>query len=199
MILQESRPRPDTRERLVDPIQEAIARVRHGDVDAFETVVARHQDSLRAYLLAHAPNPQHADDLAQTAFVRAFEQIADFDPNRDFGAWLFGIARNLVRQAWQTVSRDRRHDEPLRAFLHERLAERAAAPETDDVLTALRSCIESLPERWREIVNRHYERRQGIAEIAEQAGNSPATIGVTLFRIRARLRECVEQRQGARP
>lgn len=193
MIVQETALSPP-REEFVDPIREAIVRVRRGDVDAFEAVVDQYQDSLRAYTLVHAPDPQHADDLAQTAFVRAYERIADFDPSRDFGAWLFGIARNLVRQAWQTASRDRRHDEPLRAFLQERLAERAVTSESDDVLAALRSCIENLPERWRGIVERHYRERQGIADIARQDGNQPATVGVTLFRIRARLRECVEER-----
>jgi len=40
---------------------------------------------------------QDADDLAQEIFLRAFEQLPRFDPERSFYTWIYTIGLNLIR------------------------------------------------------------------------------------------------------
>lgn len=63
---------------------------RAGSADAFAHLVAAHSQALRAFLRRLARDD--ADDIAQDAFVLAWERIGEFDPARPFRPWLFGIA-----------------------------------------------------------------------------------------------------------
>ena len=75
-----------------------VARARAGSADAFGRLVQMHQQALRAFLRRLCPNAADADDLAQEAFVFAWEHMARFDPARSFRPWLFGIAWRKFRE-----------------------------------------------------------------------------------------------------
>ena len=82
-----------------DNAEAALAiRARAGSADAFGRLVQMHQQALRAFLRRLCGNAADADDLAQEAFVFAWEHIARFDPARPFRPWLFGIAWRKYRE-----------------------------------------------------------------------------------------------------
>jgi RNA polymerase sigma-70 factor (ECF subfamily) len=75
-----------------------------------------HQQALRAFLRRLCGNAADADDLAQEAFVFAWEHIGRFDPGPDFGRpfrpWLFGIAWRKYRErkrGWLRLIRRESH------------------------------------------------------------------------------------------
>ena len=101
------------------PIERAWAqRARAGSQHDFSRLVAAHQGPLRAFLRRLCVNAAEADDLAQETFVFAWEQIARFDPARDFRPWLFAIAWRKYRQS-------------KRSWLRRLRREKAAAPIED--------------------------------------------------------------------
>lgn len=75
-----------------------VAHARAGSADAFGRLVHMHQQGLRAFLRRLTGNAADADDLAQDAFVFAWEHIARFDPSRPLRPWLFGIAWRKYRE-----------------------------------------------------------------------------------------------------
>jgi RNA polymerase sigma-70 factor (ECF subfamily) len=80
-----------------DSAEAALAmRARAGSADAFGRLVQMHQQALRAFL--RRLSAADADDLAQEAFVFAWEHIDRFDPARPFRPWLFGIAWRKYRE-----------------------------------------------------------------------------------------------------
>jgi len=82
-----------------DSAEPALAtRAKAGSADAFGRLVQMHQQALRAFLRRLCGNAADADDLAQEAFVFAWEHIARFDPARPFRPWLFGIAWRKYRE-----------------------------------------------------------------------------------------------------
>ncbi|MGQ0504956.1 MAG: RNA polymerase sigma factor, partial [Myxococcaceae bacterium] len=73
---------------------ELIARVLvRDDRRAFETLVRRHQSSVRSFLRRLCVG-QHAlaDDLAQETFVRAYQSLAQYRSATRFTSWLLRIA-----------------------------------------------------------------------------------------------------------
>lgn len=74
-------------------IEDALRRVREGDVAAFEPVVRQLERPLRVWLAAHALPGVDVDEVAQRSFVAAFTQLDDFELGTNFSAWLFTIAR----------------------------------------------------------------------------------------------------------
>jgi RNA polymerase sigma-70 factor (ECF subfamily) len=63
--------------------------------EAFGELFRRHAPRLHAYIRRRL-GPPLADDLVSEAFATAFRQRARFDGRREFGAWLWGIAANLI-------------------------------------------------------------------------------------------------------
>jgi RNA polymerase sigma-70 factor (ECF subfamily) len=76
-----------------------------GDRAAFGELVRRHGSAVRALLRRMGADPSLADDLAQDAFVAAFEQITDFRGEGTFQAWVKRIAARLYVKRWRKNAR----------------------------------------------------------------------------------------------
>ena len=88
--------------------------------ELFADLVRDHQASLRVFVRSLGVEPGWVDDLAQDTFVVAYRELDSYDPDRDFGKWLRGIARNLVRNELRKQGRHRR-------ILHESLTQHLVA------------------------------------------------------------------------
>ncbi len=162
--------------------------------ELFADLVKDHQASLRVFVRSLGVEPDWVDDLAQDAFVVAYREMDSYDPDRDFGKWLRGIARNLVRNELRKQGRHRR-------ILHESLSQHLlnlAEKEVDQVdvaqLSALRDCVEQLPGRSRELVHSRYYEGWDATILADKFEMKAATVRQTLLRIRRQLYQCINQR-----
>jgi len=122
-----------------------VALAAGGGREAFGELVRRHGSAVRALVRRMGAEPALADDIAQDAFMTAFEQIADFRGEGTFQAWVKRIAARLYVKRWR---RDARAD--LAAGLQEAPEDfGAAGAETridlDEALRALspaeRMCV----------------------------------------------------------
>lgn len=180
-------------------LDDCLRRAQAGDPDAYGLVVAAHQARLRGFLAGYVPRSSWVDDLAQQAFVSAYRSLKSFQVGTDFYAWLRQIAYNHLRAELERANRRRRLEaeylQDLAAAELSRRAERSAA--ADDALDALRDCVSRLPETSLQIVQRHYRDGAPLAEIAGALGRPAGSLKVTLFKIRARLKECIERKRAA--
>jgi len=74
-----------------------VKRSRSGDLDAFEELVKRYES--KVYTIAFRFTGNHADagDLAQDAFIRAYQALGSFRGDASFATWLYRIASNVCR------------------------------------------------------------------------------------------------------
>jgi len=72
-----------------------IARAKRGHADAFRELVESYKDRLFAYIWRMIRDHHEAEDICQTAFVRAYESLASYSENYAFSTWLFTIAHRL--------------------------------------------------------------------------------------------------------
>jgi RNA polymerase sigma factor (sigma-70 family) len=85
----------------VDTDGALIERSVRGRSDAFVEVVRRHEVAVHAYLARRAGR-ESADDLLGEVWLRAFAARGGYDPARsDALPWLYGIARNVLREHWR--------------------------------------------------------------------------------------------------
>jgi RNA polymerase sigma factor (sigma-70 family) len=68
---------------------------------AFSELVRRHGSAVRGLLRRLGADAALADDLAQDAFLAAFEQIAEFRGEGTFQAWVKRIAARLYVKRWR--------------------------------------------------------------------------------------------------
>ena len=69
-----------------------VQRARAGDVEAFGVLVERHRRAVFRAALAAVQSATEADDVAQEAFVTAFEKLPGFRGDASFKTWLLAIA-----------------------------------------------------------------------------------------------------------
>ena len=72
-----------------------------GDRRAFGELVRRHGSTVRALLRRMGAEPALADDLAQDAFLAAFESIGDYRGEGAFAGWVKRIAARLYLKRWR--------------------------------------------------------------------------------------------------
>lgn len=171
---------------------EAIARLKSGDIRGLETLVKLYQvQALQAAYLTTGDYPL-SEDIVQAAFLRAYNYIHRFDTTRPFGPWFL---RTVVNSALTAVSS--RREVSLEANLNETgelldlpnldrsVEELLDAAETrDEVLSAL----EKLPPAQRAAVVMHYYLDLSNSEMARQLNIPPGTVRRRLHDARQRLR-----------
>ena len=81
---------PVSTEGVNDP--DLVERARRGDDAAFGTLVDRHRTSVFRAALAALGTREDAEEVAQEAFVAAYQHLADFREDATFKTWLLSIA-----------------------------------------------------------------------------------------------------------
>lgn len=76
-----------------------------GGRQAFGELARRHGSAVRGLLRRMGADPALADDLAQDAFLAAFEGIAEFRGEGSFSAWIKRIAARLYVRRWRKDAR----------------------------------------------------------------------------------------------
>jgi RNA polymerase sigma-70 factor (ECF subfamily) len=173
----------------------AVALLQHGDISGLETLVrVYHARSVRcAYLVTQ--DLDAAQDVVQSAFIRAYERIGQFDARRPFGPWFWkGVLRDAVKAA-NRRSRSVPFD-VLQPEGQESAADGAVDPHPDPVAlwegreaaAAVAAALAELPARERAAIVQRYYLGLSEAAMAQAADCPPGTIKSRLNSARERLR-----------
>ena len=169
--------------------QQAIARLKQGDLTGLEVLVRRYQErALRtAYLICL--DADMAQDIAQDAFLRAQQRIHQFDDSRPFEPWLLRIVTNEALM----LLRKRRNREIAPGSITEAtltdgrplIEDMLAAAETQE---AVKSALARLSPKQRAAVVSRYYFGLNEAEMASALGCPRGTIKRRLYDARQSLR-----------
>ena len=161
----------------------------------FEARVREHQAALRAFIRALGADEAWVDDLAQEVFIVAHRRLNQFEPGTDFGKWLRSIARYLVANERR---KEARHSRLLPIAVVDLLlaheSESAVETSITDLLPAMRDCVEQLPPRSRELLQRRYVDNENAATLARGLRINADAVRQQLLRIRLAVKECVERK-----
>jgi RNA polymerase sigma-70 factor (ECF subfamily) len=174
-----------------------IAAVLGGRIEAYTELVSRYHRPLYYFLVGKNSEEAEVEDLIQKSFVTAYFKLAEFDVTQPFIRWLRGIALNHCRNEWKRVERQARMQKRL---LTARLAELSMEhldqvdKSSENRISALRMCMERLSDSEKTLVQRRFIEDLPLQEIGDLFGKGAEAIRLTLFRLRQRLRSCVEKR-----
>ena len=159
-----------------------------GDGEAFAVLFRRHHDTVRRVCERRLPSPGDADDVAQEAFVRAYERIEQCGGERRFGAWVQVIALRLCGDAWRAGARTTPVADPAPPLAASGSADTCAeALLRKERAAAVRCALATLPARQREvIVARDVEGRRP-PDVAAALAVSVGAVDSLLLRARRRL------------
>ena len=163
----------------------------------FAEKMVRDQVRVFGYILSLIPNRADAEEVFQQTSLTLWENWHRYDPQLDFFPWACGFAYNHVRNF---VRKNRRKPMCLDADVVEALAESGQLPRIDARIEALRDCVEQIPDRSREVIERHYE-GESVGDIAKVHRLTENAVYKLLRRSRELLHDCITQRLslGAKP
>ncbi len=158
--------------------EQLMARVRGGEVEAFDALFERYRRRLFGFLFRRCDETAAAEDLFQETWIRVIRARNRFDPRRRFSTWLFQIANNLCRDRVRRLAVDIRKREALHEQAQVRSESAAASsPELSVALPAgLRERLAALPDRLREVLVLRYYHDLSEGEIAEIVGVPRGTV-----------------------
>jgi RNA polymerase sigma-70 factor (ECF subfamily) len=172
-----------------DPIEaRAIAAVKAGDAGSYDYLVSKYTRRVVSIAWGIVRNAADAEDLAQEAFVKAYESIARFKTGEPFGPWIYRIATNLGLDLIKHRKRFR-HEEITDAAPAER-RDRADLPAiTNELAARIDRAIESLPEMQRIVARLYLVEQFSHTEIAAMTDLTEGTVRSHLSLARGKLKE----------
>ena len=176
---------------------EAIAAARKGDSEAFCVLVEHYQEVAfrTAYLVVR--DAAQAEDVAQDAFVRAYQKLSSFREGEPFRPWLLRIVTNLALNEVRSRTRRRGLFERLTAFRPESLPPPEFETAESEERALLWRAINELREEDRVVLYLRYYLELPEREIAAVIGQQPGTVKSRLSRASGRLRDVIESRYPA--
>ena len=177
-----------------EPDAKLVRQARRGDLDAFNTLVARWEKRLYNYLLRLLRNREDALDQCQEAFFKAYRSLASLEDAEKFPQWLFRIAHNLafshLRQHEPALSADSwPEDDREGALARSDAVMQGPAGLAMEVEFTVAKALESLPPEQREaIVLKVYYGFQ-FTEIAEILGCPLSTAKSRIYAGLAQLKD----------
>jgi RNA polymerase sigma-70 factor, ECF subfamily len=188
----------------MDQDLELMLRVRRGDTESFDALLARYRSPLVNFFLRMVRDHALAEDLAQEAFLRVYQARERWKPDAKFSTWLYRIATNLalnaIRDRKGTVARDEgaEGEDPMERVADPKPGVVEQMMESDRV-QMIREAVDGLPENQRAAVILHKYQEVDYRQIAEVLGVSESAVKSLLFRayetLRARLEPLVREGQ----
>jgi RNA polymerase sigma-70 factor (ECF subfamily) len=161
-----------------------ILAAQQGDHRAFEGLIRLHTPRIFSYIFQMTRHRQDAEDLCQQTFLKAYNALERFDPQRPLIAWLLTIARRTALN----------HFRGARAFSE--IPFDAASGETPpDRETERQDNVENLWDRARRVLSpRDYEilwlrvsEDMDLEDISGATGLTTTNVKVIVHRARQQL------------
>jgi RNA polymerase sigma-70 factor (ECF subfamily) len=168
--------------------QRAIAAVKSGDAGSYDYLVSKYMKRVVSIAWGIVRNADDAEDLAQEAFVKAYQTIERFKPGEPFGPWIYRIVTNLALDVLKHRQRFR-HEELTDSHPAARGDRADLAAVSNQLASRIDAAIQSLPEMQRVVARLFLVEHFEHAEIAAMTQLSEGTVRSHLSLARAKLRE----------
>jgi RNA polymerase sigma-70 factor (ECF subfamily) len=180
---------------------ELIRRVCSGDHEAFYDLMRPYERAVYFAAKSVLDNPADAEEVAQEAVLKAFNNLSRFRLESKFSTWLVQITINEARMR---LRKDRRH-------LYDSLDEQPTDEEGDyipkdfadwrdipseelqrkELRDALKRAMASLDSKYREVLICRDVQHLSITETAQVLGITEASVKTRLLRARLQMRDAL--------
>ena len=185
----------------IDSDTALLARIRSRDPETLEAIVRDYLPQVVRAARAAGLAPHEADDAAQTTFVTFLEKADTFEGRSHVRTWLFGILFRKIMEMRRVRGRDRQTDDiddvmESRFDAHGSWSKPPRPADAEiyarQVREGIGECLDAATSKQRmAFVLREVE---GLPtdEICKILDITDTNFGVLLYRVRNRLRECLE-------
>ena len=177
--------------RIDESVSALVQGAQAGEEAAFEMLVRRYYGQIHRWALARTGDRGDADDVTQEVLVRLHRHLSSFDGRSQFTTWLYQVTRSAASDLHR--KRARRDRLALKAKRQSGPAAVDPREEQDGVdekraAGLVRTFLEELSERQREIFDLCDLQGFGPVEVSAMLKMEPVTVRSHLFRARKAIR-----------
>ena len=173
-----------------------VRRARHGDMGAYDDLVRRYQERIYATVYHMTSNHEDANDLAQEAFIKAYQALKSFKGGSSFYTWVYRIAvnktinflkqrKNRAQMSLNDLDFNAEHDPDLVALISDKTPRRDVG--LTELQEKLNAAMQKLSEHHRLVVTLHDVQGLSHEEIAKIMDCNIGTVRSRLFYARQQL------------
>ena len=175
-----------------------ITEAKTGDKDAFANLVEKYQKPVYSVCYRMLGTPTAAEDAAQEAFIRAYQALDRYDPDRSFATWILSIASNY------SIDQLRKKKVTILSMDNEKygwMAPPDPGPSPEKTIldkekqALVQGILAELPETDRAAVILQFWHDYSYDEIAEALDLSSSAVKSRLFRARRLMAEKWQEMQ----
>lgn len=160
--------------------------------EKFVSLYHAYVDRIYRYLLSRTGSVTEAEDLTAQTFLSALEGLPSYRHHGHFTAWLFTIARNLVRDTHRRKPVFSALEVAERHPTDENLLEGIIQREERDRLKIM---LHSLPEREQDLIRLRFVAGLSFPDMARALGKNEERIKKRLYRLMARIERQMEKEE----
>jgi len=172
-----------------------VQRIIGGETEAFELLVLEYQKNVYNVALRITGNAEDAADMAQEAFIKAFNSISSFKGDSRFSVWLYRIVSNVsvdflrskARRPSSSLSIENEEGETVELEIADESLSPEKLLEIKLSSQAVRRGLDSLPEDYRQILLLREIQGLSYDEIAQILDIEIGTVKSRIFRARKKL------------
>ena len=171
-----------------------IQAARKGQAQGYKFLMNRYGRPMQLLVAQWVTDMRDVEELTQDVFVRAFEHLSDFDPERaSFSTWLSRIAHNIAMnhlrsQGYEPLPLNEEQYSPPDV---QEWAQGDEATIEAERLALLDKAIESLRPEERSLLHLRYYEGHSLGEIAEVMEVQAGPLANRLQRIRQKLSKLI--------
>lgn len=169
--------------------------------DEFGRIIEKYQDPLRRYVRRIArPTQDELDILLQDIFIKAYENLNDFDQDLQFSSWIYRIAHN---ESVDHLRRRKRYGGSLDDAAYDddavTLAETIASDDDasldadrDYIKKNIASILDELEEKYRSVLVLRFLEDKDYNDISDILRKPPGTIATLIHRAKKEFKKLAE-------
>ncbi len=163
---------PDAEER------QRVEQARAGDGEAVGWLYDRYVDRIYRYVLFKVGNPEEAEDIAETVFLRMIEALPTFQwQGVSFAAWLYRIAHNGIVDSLRRHTRRPQVDiDPLATLLVAEGGDPHTWAEAGEARAQLRVALQRLTDLQAQVIALKFGGGLSNAEVGQILGRSEGAV-----------------------
>ena len=166
-----------------------IQKVLEGDAKAYSFLVDKYKDMAYTVALRIVGNREDAEEIAQDAFVKAYQSLNSFKGNAKFSTWLFKIVYNASiskTRKKKVVNVDLGH-EIIQNYTEDEIYESLNKIDMNEQQVLVKKVIDSLDPVESALINLYYFENLPTEEIADILNLGISNVKVKLHRTRAKM------------
>lgn len=177
--------------------QELVARARAGDQNAFEQLVLDNQNRVYSLAFRMVNDREEAADLAQEAFLKAWQGLPNFQGESSFATWIYRLTTNLCidflrrQKRRQGVENAVSLDDPDSGWTEpaDPGQDPQRALEGKELRRALERALAALPDHHRQVLVMRELSQMSYQEIGQALDLDPGTVKSRISRARQALQK----------